>query len=763
METQPLEESHQEGEIGIDFRKYIDWAFRWAWLIGLCVVVVGGVSLLGSLLLSRGQPYEATATIVLLKSRTEVTMGSAAIKTLSDETLTMKAGSSIDTLQAVGSALTNIEASRTYRRLNSLVGMVKNGAVAEQVSEDLKGVLDDKERKPSVLAASIKAQAYTPEGSAAVKGSIASDSLLIIASQRDPEKAALIANTWAKRYEAYVNSLFGGSAVAPYGEIDAQVIEARARYDTAQTALVKYLSEENLADELQRQIAEEEAIIAKLRTGRQTAAVAIVDKQVAVKQQLVNAYLESDTNNRLLAFNKGQEAKRQILGAWADAEAANRLAAIERDRDIRMNVFTNTVASEIATRQQVLTEQRDDILNRLSKAYARKQSLEGLLVEAGLMRDQLISGGAASARSNALSLLAFKNRVFATLSGLPAFDKLALQVTSFDALAEPRDAADQLADLKGLITAMQAEIASLNKSIQEQSQAVLQGLAYQGLDQISSQYLSAAPVTRTLGITGTLALAPAAPVVSAPGITGTVAITSTASITGTPRITGTVANTMDLNTFIAQRYADLFEVGTLAQGAKNIATDTPLFAEIKALYPQLFAKDAMVDLTTSVGDITELSNLASQAVEDLLQMKGLEGISASAIASKPLSQQILQREERVRQMLADVARLNQVKADLQRTRDLEWQAYSTLSSKQQEVRISAATEGTEVKIAAPAVTPTKRVTGASLALSPILGLLAGVIAAFVLEYQGIVFGPQDLWKQVSRLWRRKKLPDGSRA
>ncbi len=744
MESQPLEESRQEGEISFDYRKYIDWAFRWAWFIGLCIVVVGGVSLLLSLLLSRMQPYEAAATVVLLKSRSEVTMGSA-IQTLSDETLTMKAGSSIDTLQAVGSALSNIEASRTYRRLNSLVGMVQNGAVAEQVSEDLKGVLDEKESKPSALAASIKAELYTPAGSAAVKGTTASDSLLIIARNGDPEKAALIANTWAKRYEAYVNSLFGGSAIAPYGEIDAQVVEARARYDTAQAVLVKYLSEENRGDELVRQIAEEEAIIAKLRAGRQTAAVAIVDKQVAVKQQLVNAYLESDTNNRLLAFNKGQEAKRQILSAWADAEAANRLAAIKRDRDVRMSVFTSTVASEIAARQQVLTEQQNDVLGRLSKAYARRQSLEGLLVEAGLMRDQLTSGGEASAYSNALSLLAFKNRVFATTSGLPAFDKLALQATSFDELAQPRDAADQLADLKGLITAMQAEVVSLNKAIQEQSQAILQGLEYPGLDQISAQYLSGASVTGT------------------PGITGTAAITSAASVTRTSGITGTAAITMDLNTFIAQRYADLFDVGTLAQGAKDIATDTPLFAEIEALYPQLFAKDAMMDLATSVGDITELSNLASQAVEDLLQMKGLEGISASAIAAKPLSQQILQREDRVRQMLADVARLNQVKADLQRTRDQEWQAYSTLSSKQQEVRISAATEGTEVKIAAPAVTPSKRARGSSLALSPMLGLLAGLIAAFVLEYQGIARGSRDFWEQTRLLWRRKKLPDGSRA
>jgi len=714
-----------ENETSIDWRKYVDWVFRWAWLIGLCAVLVGGVAFLSGWYQSRSQPYEAKATMVLLKTQTEVTLGSA-IKTLSDETLTMKAGSGIDTLQAVGSALSNIEVSRIYRRINSLVGMVSNGTVAEQVSADLKGVLDEKERKPSALVASVRAEIYTPEGTTAAKGTVASDSFLIIATHSDPEKAALIANTWARRYEAYVNSLFGSSAITPFGDIDAQVNDARAKYDTAQAGLIKYLSEENRANELQRQIAEEEAVITKLRTGRQTAAVAIVDKQVAVKQQLINAYLESDTSNRLLAFNKGQEAKRQILSAWVDAETANRLAAIKRDRDIRMSVFTTTVQSEISARQNVLEQQRNDILSRLNKAYARKQSLESLLVEARLMQDQLTRGGEASARSNALSLLAFKNRVFATNSGLPAFDKLVLQATSFDDLAQQRSATDQLADLNGLVTAMEAEVAGLDKSIQEQSKAILQGLGYRGLDQVSSQYLSVSP-----------------------------------TISNTPSITGTEAISVDLNSFVTQLYADLFGVGTLAQGAEEVATNTPLFAEIKALYPELFATDAMMDLATAVGDQTELSNLASQAVEDLLQMKGLENVSTSSISSKPLSQEILQREDRVRQLQADVARLNQVKADLQQTRDLTWQAYSILSSKQQEVKIAAATGGTEVKLAAPAAPPTSHAPrkGISPVLSGVVfGLTLGVIGAFVLDYQGIAVKPRYIWEQVSRLRRAGKAP-----
>jgi hypothetical protein len=362
----------------------------------------------------------------------------------------------------------------------------------------------------------------------------------------------------------------------------------------------------------------------------------------------------------------------------------------------------------------------------LDKAYARKQSLESLLVEARLMQDQLTRGGEASARSNALSLLAFKNRVFATNSGLPAFDKLALQATSFDDLAQQRSATDQLADLNGLIAAMEAEVANLDKSIQEQSTAILQGEGFQFLDQLSPQYLS---ISQT--------------------------------ISGTQGITGTVLSSTDLNSFIAQRYADLFGVGTMAQGAEDIATNTPLFAEIQALYPELFSKDAMMALAESTGDKTELSNLANQMAEDLLNMKGWEGIVSYAIESKPLSQEIVQREDHVRLLQADVARLNQVKVDLQQTRDLTWQAYSILSSKQQEVKIAAATGGTEVKLAAPAAPPTSHAPrkGISPVLSGVVfGLTLGVIGAFVLDYQGIAVKPRYIWEQVSRLRRAGKAP-----
>ena len=270
----------------------------------------------------------------MLKSRTEVTLGSA-IKTLSDETIALKNASSVS-VQAAGSVMDSLETSRVYRPLNSLIGIVPNGAVAEQVAEDLKGALDDKERQPSALVASVRGEMYQPEGAPATKGASASDSIQIIATHRDPQKAALIANAWARRYEAYVNGIYGNSAVAPFGEIDQQVNEARSKYDEAQERLLKYLSEENRVNELQRQIAEEEAIIARLRSGRATAITAVVSKQVSVTQELINAYLDNDANNRLLAFNKGQEAKRQTLAAWVDAEVAGLSTLLSKQQEVKI-------------------------------------------------------------------------------------------------------------------------------------------------------------------------------------------------------------------------------------------------------------------------------------------------------------------------------------------------------------------------------------------------------------------------------------------
>ncbi len=702
--TEPL----QHEELTHNLRPYIDWFLRWVWLMGLLAVglaiVVYGISVLCP------PKYEAKAAIVLLRARTEISLGSA-FQTLSQEDINLTSSSGA----AVGAASVAqaLEADRITRRLNSLMAIVPSGDVAQRASQELQGVLSDEERTPVNLASHVAGRIYQPDPKSTK--ATPSDTILIVAANRDPGKAAAIANAWARAYETYVNQIYGQSSSAPFAQIATQVKEAQTQYDQAEAALLKYLSEQDRVTELQRQIAEEETIIQRLRAGRQTAISAIVDKQVAIKQQLINNYLENDVANRLLAFNQGQEAQRQILSTWLHSEVANRIAAINRDREVRMGIFSATVGAEIDTRERVFEQQRNDLLAKLAAAYARRNTLRNLLSEAYLMRDQLTTGGDASARSNALSLLAFKGRVFGATEGLPSFDKLDLQAASIDALAEPRSASEQLADLDGLIKAMEAEVQQQTQAISEQSTALLQGEGYQSLDLLSPQYLA-----------------------------------TSSSLTGTQTIS------QSLDALISQLYTDLFNVGSMAQSTKSVATDTPIYEQIAALYPKLFSKDAIAKLDELVGDKSELSAQANQMANDLFRMQGWENVISSTVNEMPLSQEITQREDHVRLLQADVARIAQVKVDLQQDRDLAWNAYKTLLAKQQEVSIAAASEGTEVRFASPAVPPTEPVSSPlkTSVMGFEVGLVISFVAAMVLEYKGANSDPRYWLARGRMLFRR---------
>lgn len=670
----------------IDLRIYIDVLFRrWPIIIGLALAAAVAAGVVSFFLLA--PTYEAAAGVVTLKSKAEISLGSG-FRSLTEEDMVFS--------QELAS---EVIIDRASRRLNSVVGMVHNATIAQQVADELSDILTDEERQLAWLGGRVKGRVL------GLDEDEKSDTIQVVASHSDPYKAAAIANAWAQAFEIHVNDIYGQASSAPFADIQKRVDETRLEYDSAQETLLTFLTEDDRVNELQRQIAEEEVIIGKLRSGRRTAISAIVDKEVEVKQRLIGAYLDDEATNRLFAFNKGQEAKRQMLGTWIDAEIANRIAAIKRDRNMRLRLFDTSVAAEIDSMLRVFEHQRDELLRDLEKAYTRKHRLEDLLVEARLMRKQLVKGGEASARSNGLALLAFKSRIFATVSGLP-INELNLEMSSIEALNPLVSAVEQIADLDGLIAAMEEELAALEVSIQEQSDAMLKGEGYDFLELLSPERL-------------------------------TIAASQTALVTDTTGVMGTAVISTSLSDFVVQRYNDLFDLGEMARAAEDVATDTPLFAEIQALYPELFTKDDWMLLAESIPEETELGSLAAQMADDLLEMKGWEDVVAYSVLEKPLSQEIVQRENYVRLLQADIVRLNQTKADLQQDRDLAWQAYTTLLAKAQEIDVAAASEDIEVRFASPALPPETPVAPRKLfnvAVAGALGLMLGVFGAFALEW-----------------------------
>lgn len=400
----------------IDLGKYIDVLLKWWWLIVLGTLLAGGSALLVSMITP--PTYEATAGVVMFRSRAEISLGSG-FESITDDLILGEAGKTLVEL--------------TSQRLASLAAMATNGNIAQQVADELSDVLDEDERKPSVLLGGVRGEVFVPEGGGT------SDTVQIIVSHTDPEKAAIIANAWARAFETHVNATYSEVPFMPFADIQGQVQAARAEYDQAQEELLAFLSSDDRISELQRQVEEEEAIIAKLRSGRQEDVSAVVDSQVAVHKRLFNI----------------------------------------------------SIAAEIDSGLRVFERQRDELLREFERAYSRKFHLEDLLVEAYLMREQLVKGGTASARSSGLALLALKSRVFATAEGLP-FETLDLQLPSVDGLTPASSADEQISDLDGLIIAMEEEVAALETSIQEQADALSQGEGYQFLGPLSPEYLNVA-------------------------------------------------------------------------------------------------------------------------------------------------------------------------------------------------------------------------------------------------------------------------------
>ena len=399
----------------IDLRVYIDVLLRWWWLIIAGAVVTGVTALIVSLLLP--PKYEATAGVVMLRSRVELSLGSQ-FQAISDEDLLSGNNG--------GGAISDLN----RRRLQSLAAMVSNGAIAQQVSDQLSDILDEEERDPSSLLVKVRGEILED-----------SDTVQIVVSHRDPVKAAAIANAWAQAFETYANAIYGEVALAPFTDIEDQVAEAKTEYDQAQAAWVEFLAEENRIPELQRQIEEEEAIIAALRAGRQTNVTVVVNQQIEVEKRL----------------------------------------------------FNTSVAAAVDANLRVVENQKQEMLQEFEQAYQRRRQLQNLLDDARVMRRQLKEGKEVSAPTSGLSLLAFKARVFAVTSDgantLLPFGSLDLEIPSADALAMSSTADEQMADLNAVISVIRKEIESLDAYIQQQADAWASGEGYQFMQTLTPEYL----------------------------------------------------------------------------------------------------------------------------------------------------------------------------------------------------------------------------------------------------------------------------------
>jgi len=285
--NEPARELRDDDEIEIDLRKYAQriWDNR---LIIVSLAVIG--ALLGglfSVLVPAG--YEATASVAIIKTRTEVEFDPR-VKTLNADDISGVTQTAVDL------------------RRNSLLSLASSGEIADMVLKDIGPMLTPEQRDPAKLIRMVKAEL-------AQRG----DLILIKSQYGDPVVAAQIANIWATHYEEYINRIYGASQPAYLNSVQTEVELSRQAYETTQRSLEELIAT-NDAGVLQRQISDTQTIIDSLSQERLNSLSAAIQTRLNVQTQVIDTYLNAQREASTRVISEAISSQVRILSAYYDTK-----------------------------------------------------------------------------------------------------------------------------------------------------------------------------------------------------------------------------------------------------------------------------------------------------------------------------------------------------------------------------------------------------------------------------------------------------------
>ncbi len=255
----------EEMELEIDVMEYVNVARRWLWLIVSGTFLAAGVALVVSFILP--PVYEAEADVASAKSLSQISL-SPDYKTLSEAQLT--------------------QGLDMNARQKALVAIAKGNAVASAVVVQLGSSLSTEERQIANLVEMVN---VSTDG----------DLIRIRVQNKDPQKAATIANTWAQVYSKRVNELYTETPTS-VDQVQGQADQAWQAYQAAEAALSQFIGV-NQADELLRQITAKQNTINDLYAAQRNLDRLLQDARSL--QNLLNkdpSSTPSDAGNRLAAL-----------------------------------------------------------------------------------------------------------------------------------------------------------------------------------------------------------------------------------------------------------------------------------------------------------------------------------------------------------------------------------------------------------------------------------------------------------------------------
>jgi capsular polysaccharide biosynthesis protein len=130
---------------------------------------------------------------------------------------------------------------------------------------------------------------------------------------------------------------------------------------------------------------------------------------------------------------------------------------------------------------------------------------------------------------------------------------------------------------------------------------------------------------------------------------------------------------------------------------------------------------------------TTLSQQAQNAIQNFSDFSTTSEVSSNTTMRQ---QRILALLDSLNQLQAQLERVQSQKQELLRARDLAWNTYKNLATKEAELTVDIQTKGAEVSFAAPAAVPSQDLVSGSknVAMAAAAGLLLGLFFAYGIEF-----------------------------
>ncbi len=335
-----------EEEVAIGTYVFVLLAWWREIVIGTALCAIGGGVLIMAMQVLQPK-YEASAHVVIVRTTADVSI---------DDKLTIRS-----------STPPNFRHHVAARRA-ALVGLVRNGNVAQAVIERLRGQL--LEVNTAILLGGIDAELVTV-GPFTEQNS--SDLIRIVASADSPEKAEVIANVWAEEYVNHVNLLYEQVPLSLVSSINDEIKSTEAAYKEVQEELKVFIAESRV-DELGRQIAAKQAVVSQWSRALEE----MLEQSHGLRRKLL-WLLETAHDFRLQVERAGDAgvASNSLALLAIKAEAYASLAELPGTLEIRYDIadVTHTNATDQGADVDALILTLQDRLAQLTSLIMR-QSVE---------------------------------------------------------------------------------------------------------------------------------------------------------------------------------------------------------------------------------------------------------------------------------------------------------------------------------------------------------------------------------------------------